>query len=249
MKPEMWAQVSRMLQNKGYACIKNLNPEDNKEITTETSVQKLSFNKLNNYGKHRADKGNSMLPIQMGKVKTLAILDTGAGVSIATKAMWIKWGQLSLRKTQMELQLADDNLEHPLGMLENVLVESCGVKYVHSFAIVDFGQDPSYEVILGRPFMPQLQVIQDWGFDYLYLRHDDVTTRVNLVDYTYRDVITTPVDDFDSFSSGLTLNSAWIRAITWKTLGYSKAQRRNSSEDRHNRQGTHGKGLCSISFS
>ena len=101
----------------------------------------------------------------------------------------------------MELQLADGNLEHPLGMLENVLVESCGVKYVHSFAIVDFGQDPSYEVILGRPFMCQLQVIQDWGFDYLYLRHDDVTTRVNLVDYTYRDVITTPVDDFDSFSS------------------------------------------------
>ena len=130
-----------------------------------------------------------MLPIQMGKVKTLAILDTGAGVSIATKAMWIKWGQLSLRKTRVELKLANGNLEHPLGMLENVLVESCGVKYIHSFAIVDFGQDPSYEVILGRPFMCQLQVIQDWGFDYLYLRHDDITTRVNLVDYTYRDVI------------------------------------------------------------
>ena len=105
-----------------------------------------------------------MLPIQMGKVKTLAILDTGARVSIATKAMWIKWGQLSLIKMRMELQVADGNLEHPLGMLENVLVESCGVKYVHSFAIVDFGQDPSYEVILGRPFMRQLQVIQDWGF-------------------------------------------------------------------------------------
>ena len=127
-----------------------------------------------------------MLPIQMDKVKTLAILDTGAGVSIATKAMWIKWRKLSLRKTRMELQLADGNLEHPLGMLENVLVESCGVKYEHSFAIVDFGQDPSYEVILGRPFMRQLQVIQDWGFDYLYLRHDDVTTRVNLIDYLSR---------------------------------------------------------------
>ena len=159
VKPEMWAQVSRMLQNKGYACMGNFNPENHKEIAAGTSVQKLSFNKLNNYGKHRADKGNSMLPIQMGKVKTLAILDTGAGVSIATKAMWIKWGQLSLQKTRIELQLADGNLEHPLGMLENVLVESCGVKFVHSFAIVDFDQDPSYEVILGRPFMRQLKVI------------------------------------------------------------------------------------------
>ena len=68
-------------------------------------MQNLSFNKLNNYGKHTADKGNSMLPIQMGKVKSLAILDSGAGVSIATKAMWFKWGQLSLQKTRMELLL------------------------------------------------------------------------------------------------------------------------------------------------
>ena len=87
MKPEMWTKVSKMLQNKGYACMGNFNFENHKEIAAGTSVQKLSFNKLNNYGKHRADKGNSMLPIQMGKVKTLAILDIGAGVSIATKAM------------------------------------------------------------------------------------------------------------------------------------------------------------------
>ena len=53
-------------------------------------------------------------------------------------------------------------------MLENVLVESCGVKYEHTFVVVEFGQDPYYEVILGRPFMCQLQVVKDWGFDYLY---------------------------------------------------------------------------------
>ena len=141
-------------------------------------------------------------------------------------------------------------LEHPLGMLENVLVESCGVKYVHSFAIVDFGQDPSYEVILGRPFMRQLQVIQDWGFDYLYLRHDDVTTRVNLVDYTYRDVITMPVDDFDSFSSGLTPNFADSSDYLENAWIFQSPTEEILAEDRHlTRQGTHGKGLCSISFS
>ena len=59
----------------------------------------------------------------------------------------------------MDLQLADGNLERPLGILENMVVESCGIKYEHSFAIVDFGQDPNYEVILGRPFMRQLKVI------------------------------------------------------------------------------------------
>ena len=90
VKPEMWVQVLKMLQNKDYACMENLNSKNHKGIATGTSIQKLSFNKLNNYGRHRADKGNSMLPIQMDKVKTLAILDTSAGVRIATKAMWIK---------------------------------------------------------------------------------------------------------------------------------------------------------------
>lgn len=94
-----------------------------------------------------------MLPVQVGNVKTLAILDTRAGISIATKEMWIKWEKLALRKTRMELQLADGKMEQPLGMLENMLVESCGVKYEHTFAIVDFGRNPNYEVILGRPFM------------------------------------------------------------------------------------------------
>jgi len=64
--------------------------------------------------------------------------------------------------------LLDGSLEHPLGLLENVLVESCGVKYKNTFAIVDFGQETNYEIILGRPFMRQLlKVISDWGFDYL----------------------------------------------------------------------------------
>ena len=92
----------------------------------------------------------------------------------------------------MDLKFADGNIEHPIGLLENVIVRSCGIEYEHTFAILDFGKDPNYEVILGRPFMHQLLAIQDWGYDYLYLRHDDVTTRVNPRDHSFRDVTRTP---------------------------------------------------------
>lgn len=68
------------------------------------------------------------------------------------------------------------------------MVSSCGIEYDHEFAIVDCGKDPNYEVILGRLFICQLLVLQDWGYEYLYLRHDDVITRVNLRDHSYRDV-------------------------------------------------------------
>ena len=96
----------------------------------------------------------------------MAILDTGMGIGIATRAMWEKWGP---RKTRMDLQLVDGNLDRPLGLLEKVVMKSCGIKFEHTFAIVDFGQDPSYEVILDRPFMRQMMALEDWGYDYLYL--------------------------------------------------------------------------------
>ena len=64
---------------------------------------------------------------------------------------------------------------------------------MHTFAIVDFGRDPNYEVILGQPFMRQMLVVQDWGYNYLYLIHDGVITRVNLFTHKFRDVATLPL--------------------------------------------------------
>ena len=67
----------------------------------------------------------------------------------------------------MNLQLADGSLGNPIGLLENITVTSCGIEYEHTFAIVDFGRN--YEVILGWPFMRQFRMVQDWGYNYLYL--------------------------------------------------------------------------------
>ena len=94
--------------------------------------------------------------MEINEVVSTAILDSGAGVSIATKLMWEKWGKPAIRSTRMRLQLADGSLESPIGLLEKALVKSCGIEYEHTFAIVDFGKDTNYEVILGRPFMRQL---------------------------------------------------------------------------------------------
>ena len=65
--------------------------------------------------------------------------------------------------------------------------------------MVDFEQETNYEVILERPFMRQMMVVQDWGFDRLYLRHDKCIVRVNLDDQSYKDVTKTPIiEDFES---------------------------------------------------
>ena len=46
--------------------------------------------------------------------------------------------------------------------------------------------------------MRQMLVVQDWGYNYLYLRHGGVTTRVNLSTHEFRDVAKLPVTDFES---------------------------------------------------
>lgn len=48
----------------------------------------------------------------------------------------------------MDLHLANGNLEHPLGLLENVVMESSRAEYKHIFTIMDFGEDPNYTIIL-----------------------------------------------------------------------------------------------------
>lgn len=101
----------------------------------------------------------------------------------------------------MNLQLADGKLQNPIGILEDVSLVSCGIEYKHSFAVVDFGREANYELILGRTFMRQFSMVQDWGYDYIYLRHECAITRVNLKNHSYRDVSHMPMDEFDSGSS------------------------------------------------
>ena len=48
--------------------------------------------------------GNTTLPIKFNDCKAIAILNTRAGVSIATKSIWKKWRKLALQRMRMQLQ-------------------------------------------------------------------------------------------------------------------------------------------------
>ena len=59
-------------------------------------------------------------------------------------------GKMSLEENPHAITISgDETLAKPLGMLERVTVTSYGIAFMHTFAIVDFGRDPNYEVILG----------------------------------------------------------------------------------------------------
>ena len=128
----------------------------------------------------------------------MAILDSGLGVAISTKDVWDAWGNPTLRKIRMKLQLANGYIESPICLLEKVIVTSCGIEYKRTFVVVNFGKKPNYEIILGCPFMHQLKMTQDWGYKYIYLCHQNATTRIDLCNHSYKDVVNTPVRDMVS---------------------------------------------------
>ena len=94
------------------------------------------------------DDGNTTLPVEFNEVKSLAILDSGAGVAIATKQVWEAWGKSTLRKTTMKLQLADGYIETPVGMLEKVIVTSCGIEYEHNLLLWILERNPTMKLYL-----------------------------------------------------------------------------------------------------
>ena len=50
-------------------------------------------------------------------------------------------------------------------------------------------------------------VVQDWGYNYHYLRHDGVTTRVNLSTHEFGDVAKLPIVDFESATTSTSQGS------------------------------------------
>ena len=52
-------------------------------------------------------------------------------------------------------------------------------------------------------------MIQDWGYNYLYLRQPNATTRIDLKDHSFRDVQNTPVRDFET-STMEDMTPSWL---------------------------------------
>lgn len=65
-------------------------------------------------------------------------------------------------------------------------------------------------------------MIQDWGYNYIYLRHNFVITQVNLKNNSSRDVTWCPVvDEFDSaFSKATRVITSDRREESWM-FGFS----------------------------
>ena len=126
-------------------------------------------------------------------------------------------------------------MEIPLGLLEDKSITTCGIQFIHTFAVVDFGTKTAYDIILGRPFMRQLKMIQDWGSNHLYLllRHANKITRVSTADLCYKDVIEAPIREYDSNTTINPRAPAWSQdKVDLWMCGASKNGSQEETKDR-----------------
>ena len=138
IKPDLWDGIARVFKQMGIKVPpqETLHRVKEKEQQNQGNCKPVPINKVGDYCE--GEDGNTTLPVTFNGITTMAILDSGAGVAIATKQMWDAWGKPALRKTRMKLQLADGYVERPLGLLEKIVVSSCNIEYEHTFAVVDF---------------------------------------------------------------------------------------------------------------
>lgn len=117
------------------------------------------------------DPGSFTLPYSIGclLVKN-ALADLGASINLRPYSMFLKLGYSGLKKTRMNIQLADRSVKYPLGICENVLVKVGKFKFPVDFVILETEEDDLVPIILGRPFLSTARAVIDVHGGKLTLR-------------------------------------------------------------------------------
>ena len=86
-----------------------------------------------------------------------------ASVSVMPKKVCDKLNYSTLMPTSMCLQLADQLVRYPVGIVENILVKIRNFFVLIDFVVLDMQEDMKTPIILGRPFLSTTNALIDVG--------------------------------------------------------------------------------------
>ena len=108
----------------------------------------------------KGDLGRPNIPIAIGPhIFQEVVCDFGASVNIMPKVIYDQINEDILLYTNMHLQLADQSLYYPKGVLEDAIIR-VGQSYVPvDFVVLEIGGDIRAPIILGQPFLSTAKAI------------------------------------------------------------------------------------------
>ncbi|XP_070011187.1 uncharacterized protein [Nicotiana sylvestris] len=90
-----------------------------------------------------------------------ALCDLGASINLMLYSVFKTLGIGKPRPTSMRLQMADQSMKRPLGIIDDVLVRVDKFKLPADFVILDCEVDYEVPIILGRPFLATGKALVD----------------------------------------------------------------------------------------
>nr|GEZ66204.1 hypothetical protein [Tanacetum cinerariifolium] len=117
-----------------------------------------------NLPKKLCDLRNYVLPMKInGVVKMVALVDTGASVSVLPYSLYKDLGLDDMRPYQTNLTMVDNTQAKAMGEVKNVRIHIGYQAYVVDLLVLDILVDPKLPLLLGRPFLRTSGAIIDMG--------------------------------------------------------------------------------------
>ena len=98
VKPKLWQEIITCLGQEGVQKIKTKLNQMPGDGVGKVKCEPVPINKVRDYC--GGEDSNTTLPVEFNEIKSMAILDSGAGVAIATKDVWYAWGNPTLKKKE-----------------------------------------------------------------------------------------------------------------------------------------------------
>ena len=112
----------------------------------------------------------------MGK----ALCDSGASINFMPLSIAKRLSLGKLIPTAMTLQMTDQTLAHPEGILEDVLIKVGKLIFHVDFVVIDIEEDKQVPLLLGKPFLAIGAALIDVKKRELTLRVGDEVVHFNL---------------------------------------------------------------------
>ncbi|XP_057770694.1 uncharacterized protein LOC130990481 [Salvia miltiorrhiza] len=106
---------------------------------------------------------------QFGK----ALCDLGASINLMPLSIFQRLAIGEMKPTSIALQMADRSVTYPRGIVEDMLVKVNEFIFPADFVVLDFEEDNTILLILGRPFLATGRALIDVANGELTLREND----------------------------------------------------------------------------
>ena len=109
------------------------------------------------------DPDAAVIHLQLGRhTLTNVLVDGGSGVNVMSNHLRMSLGLPQPRNAQFILRMANDAPVTPLGILTMVGITIHGVSTPATFVVIEMPRSRNFLVILGRPWLRDMNAIHDW---------------------------------------------------------------------------------------